>query len=186
MRANKLFKRPKAENGAGRAVKIKHILLPEEVVEDLKLFKDSYTEVLGTKVTFEQMFRRWMDQVSRFDPDVLAYFLEVKNIRKDGAKKVAEGLGLTVEQLEENRAAFDPTEGEVWELSYYFEKEGEDDVEAHVGDKTAFYAIIDGHYIGITQMLAEGWTLHNEIGIELDIDQAWKIRNAIKEHQAKK
>lgn len=82
MRASKLFKRPKAENGAGRAVKIKHVLLPEEVVEDLKLFKESYTEVLGTKVTFEQMFRRWMDHVSRFDPDVVAYFQEVKSIRK--------------------------------------------------------------------------------------------------------
>ena len=59
-------------------------------------------------------------------------------------------------------------------------------MESYAGDKAAFYAIIDGHYIGITQMLADGWTLHNEIGIELDIDQAWKIRNAIKEHQTKK
>lgn len=98
---------------------------------------------------------------------------------------MTEDLAHTVKQLE-NRAAFDPTEGEVWDISYHFEKEGEDDVEAHIGDRTAFYAIIDSRYIGISQMLADGWTLCNEFGVELDIEQAWKIRNAIREFALKK
>ena len=183
MRANKLFKRPKAENGAGRSVKIKHLLLPQEVIEDLKLYRDCYTECLGVKVSYEQMFRRWMDQIGRIDSDVAQMFIQAKMTRKEEQERMAAGLGITAEQLKENEAAFDPADpvNEPWELRYMFEKDGEE-VEAYLGDKAAFYAKMNGRSVGMAAMIHDGWTLMNEVGVELDINEAWRIHNIIKAH----
>lgn len=193
MRANKLFKRPKAENGAGRSVKIKHLLLPEEVVKDLRLYKDIYSVCLAkekdengdpilVRVTFEQMFRRWMDQVGRFDSDVADKFVQIKKSRMKEQEHMAAGLGITAEQLKENEAAFDPADlvNEPWELRYKFEKNGEE-VEAYLGDKAAFYAKMDGRSIGMAAMLKDGWTLMNEVGVNISIEDAWKINKIIKD-----
>ena len=197
MRANKLFKRPKAENGAGRSVKIKHLLLPEEVVDNLRHYRDSYSICLATekdeagnpipiKVTFEQMLRRWMDQVGRFDPDVATRFVQDKQHREEEQERMAAGFGLTPEQLEENIAAFDPTDpaNKPWMLKYVFEKNGEE-MEAIPGDKAPFYAKIGGRNVGMRDLLFNGWIFMNELGNELDIDQAWQINRLIKEHPEK-
>lgn len=195
MRANKLFKRPKAENGAGRSVKIKHLLLPAEVVEDLKTFQDCYKicfsqekdkngNPIPIRVTYEQMLRRWMDNIGRIDPDVAKMYLRIKEDRKKEQERMAADLGLTSEQLKENEAAFDPAdpENEPWKLSYFFEKDGEQ-VDALPGDLVPFYAKVNGLNIGMSRLLADGWTLQNEVGVELDLEQAQKIRALIKEHQ---
>ena len=195
MRANKLFKRQRAERGSGRTVKIKHLLLPADVVEDLKTFQDCYELCFSTekdkngypipiRVTYEQMIRRWIDNISRIDPDVAKMFLQIKEDRKKEQERLAAGLGLTPEQLKENEAAFDPTdpENEPWKLSYFFEKDGER-VEALPGIYTPFYAKINGRNVGMKDMLVDGWILMNEVGVELDFDQAVKICTLIKEHQ---
>lgn len=205
MRANKLFKRLKAEKGSGRTVKIKHLLLPEEVVEDLKIFQDCYEICFSPKkdengnpipirVTYEQMIRRWMDNISRIDPDVAKLFPIMKEQRKKEQERLAAGLGLTPEQLQKNEAAFDPTapENEPWKLKYFFEKDGEEvDAIPYLGQPFfagrlyyPFYVIIDGQNVGMSKMLADGWTLQNEIGEELDFEQASKLCTLIKEHQS--
>ena len=84
MKSRKLFTRKKAKNGEGRQSVIKHLLLPEEVIKELRLYKDAYSICLSRKkdergntipvqVTWEQMLRRWMDNVGRFDKDVKEY-----------------------------------------------------------------------------------------------------------------
>lgn len=197
MRVNKLFKRQKAEKGSGRTVKIKHLLLPAEVVEDLKTFQECYKicfsrekdengNPIPIRVTYEQMIRRWMDNISRIDPDVAKLFPIMKEQRKKEQERLAAGLGLTPEQLGANLATYDPTnpEDEPWKLRYCFEKDGEE-VEALPGDLTPFYAKRDGNYFGMKDMLSAGWTLQNEIGDELNFEQAKKIRTLIKEHSEK-
>lgn len=180
MRANKLFKRPKAENGAGRSVKIKHLLLPEEVVEDLRLYKDIYSVCLAkekdengnpipVRVTFEQMFRRWMDNISRIDPDVQRAFETAKASRM------------------EQPQTFDvnPAEGEIWEMRHFFERDGEQ-VDAVPGDLAPFYAVINGRRIGMKALLADDWVLMNEAGIEIDYDKAGEVSRILKEHLSAK
>lgn len=119
MRANKLFKRQKAENGAGRTVKVKHLLLPEEVVEDLKVFKSCYEHCLSTekkkdgtpkivRVTYEQMFRRWMNNIGRFDPDVVKMFHLIKENQAKEQERIAFDLGITPKQLKDNITSYDP------------------------------------------------------------------------------
>lgn len=197
MRANKLFKRQKAENGAGRTVKVKHLLLPEEVVEDLKVFKSCYELCLSTekekdgtpkiiRVTYEQMLRRWMDNIGRFDPDVVKMFNHIKEYQANEQGNMAAKLGLSPEEYQANWDAFDPSdvENKPWELRYRFEKDGEE-VEALPGVYTPFYAKINGRNVGMKDMLADEWTLRNENGDELDFEEAMKICVLIKEHQKK-
>lgn len=197
MRANKLFKRQKAENGAGRTVKVKHLLLPEEVVEDLKVFKSCYELCLSTekekdgtpkiiRVTYEQMLRRWMDNIGRFDPDVVKMFNHIKEYQANEQEYMASELGLTAEEYKENLDSFEPAavENKPWKLRYFFEKDG-DEVEALPGVYTPFYAKINGRNVGMKDMLVDGWTLQNDIGVEIDFEDAHKICALIKEHQNK-
>lgn len=184
MRIRKLFTKVKGKNGEGRKATIKHLLLPAEVVQELKLYKDAYSVCLSrekdeegnpvpVKVSWEQMFRRWMDNVGRFDKDVKDYVDEGKKYR------------------EENPPAptfhVDPTEGDIWEMKYVFERDGEE-LEAHLGDRSPFFAWVteNGRKFrkGFKDMLAEGWTLMNDAGIEIDdIEVAWNINRIIWAHQ---
>lgn len=72
MRTKQLYTRPRGKRGEvnGRSTKSKHILLPEDTFDELQLFKQAYEKRLGKRVTWEQMLRRWMDNVGRFDRDV--------------------------------------------------------------------------------------------------------------------
>lgn len=177
MRANKLFKRPKAENGAGRSVKIKHLLLPEEVVEDLRLYKDIYSICLAkeedeggnpipVRVTFEQMFRRWMDNIGRIDPDVQRAFEAAKASRTEQPQTFD----------------VDPAEGDIWEMRHFFERDGEE-MEAVPGDLAPFYAVVNGKGVGMKALLADDWVLMNEAGVEIDYDKAVEVSRILKEHR---
>lgn len=81
MKLNKLVKKKRGEKGKGRATIFKPINLPEDVIEDLKLYRDIYGikfspnkdeggNTIPVKITYEQILRRWMDNVGRFDPEV--------------------------------------------------------------------------------------------------------------------
>ncbi len=113
MRIRKLFTKEKAKNGEGRRATIKHLLLPEEVVQELKLYKDAYSVCLSrekdewgnpvpVRVSWEQMFRRWMDQVGRFDKDVKDYVDDAKKSRAENPPAPTFPV--------------DPTEGEMWDI----------------------------------------------------------------------
>ena len=176
MRSRKLFTRKKAKNGEGRQSVIKHLLLPEELIRELRLYKDAYSICLAREkdervnITWEQMLRRWMDNVGRFDKDVKEY---VKTAR---------------EHLDANPPAptfpVDPTEGEIWKMRYFFEHDGEE-LDAILGDLTPFYAVKEGRNVGMKQLFAEGWMLLNEVGIEITYEQAVKISQILKQHKKK-
>ena len=181
MRSRKLFTRQKAKNGEGRQSVIKHLLLPEEVVQALKLYKDAYSVCLArekdewgnpipVQVTWEQMLRRWMDNVGRFDKDV-------KNYVESTKAHLAANPPAPVYPV-------DPTEGDIWEMRYFFERDGEE-LDAIPGDLTPFYAVKKGRRMGMKQLFADGWVLMNEAGIEIDYDQAAEVSRILKEHPKK-
>ena len=120
--------------------------------------------------------------MGRFDPDVVRVADELREDRKEFNENMASGLGITAEQLEDNQASFDPAGEDCWELSYSFIREGEE-VEAIPGDREAFYAKLNGKSVGMSAMVADGWTLISEIGVEIDFDKAWEINKLIKEHK---
>ena len=75
-----IFKiKKRGRKGEGRAVKFKALMLPEEIIQELKLYKDHYCMVESTqddewgnpipaRVSFEQMLRHWMDNMDAIDP----------------------------------------------------------------------------------------------------------------------
>ena len=179
--------KPRGKKGEGRTVKFVPVNLPVDVVEDLKLYRDIYTGFLPEKISFESMFRRWFGMVAEYDPEIQKAFNEAKKSRREFAERMAAGLNITVEQLKENEAAYDPTapENKPWLLQYFFEKDGEK-LEAIPGDKAPFFAKVDGRNVGMKEMFANDWILQNEIGCELDFDQAQKICFLIRKHKAEK
>ena len=178
MRSRKLFTRKKAKDGEGRQAVIKHILLPEEVVAELRMFKDAYAVCLSrekdqwgnpipVQVTWEQLFRRWMDNVGRFDKDVKDY--------------VESGKAYLTDNPPAPVYPVDPTEGEIWEMRHFFERDGEE-LDAIPGDLTPFYAVKEGRNVGMKQLFADGWVLMNDAGIEIDYDQAAAVSRILKQH----
>ena len=181
MRSRKLFTRQKARNGEGRQSVIKHLLLPEELIRELRLYKDAYSICLSRKkdergntipanITWEQMLRRWMDNVGRFDKDVKEY------VESGKAHLAANPPAPTF--------PVDPTEGEIWKMRHYFERDGEE-LDAIPGDMTPFYAVKEGRNVGMKQLFADGWVLMNEAGIEIDYNKAAEVSRILKEHQKK-
>ena len=170
-----LAKRPKAKNGQKRQVTIKHILLPEELVAELQLYKQAYSDVLNQKVSWEQMFHRWMENIGRFDPDV--------KLRVEAMKTPV----TTPEQVEQpslkKTFLVDPTEGEVWNMKYYFEKDGEQlEAEWAKSDKASFSVKVNNRYCGVREMKKNGWVLMNDAGIEISEDQAMVIAQKRRKH----
>ena len=179
MKLNKLVKKKRGEKGKGRATIFKPINLPEDVIEDLKLYRDIYGvkfspnkdesgNPIPVRISYEQILRRWMDNVGRFDPEVQCEVLAVKEYRKNHPVVTY---------------PVDPTEGEVWDLRYFFERDGEQ-LEARLGDMAPFYARLKGRNVGIKALLEDEWVFMNDAGIEITLDQAIIIRNKIREHQA--
>ena len=143
-------------------------MISQDLKDRLSELKDAYECCYNETVTYDQMLARWASQVKRFDPQVAAYLTEMRERRKMTQVAIAEGLGITAEQL---------TENEPWNLRYFFDKDGEQ-LPAILGEQSPFYMTIDGD---MEACLMDGWTLQNEIGVELDIDQAWKINRLIKD-----
>lgn len=76
-----IFKiKKRGRKGEGRAVKFKALMLPEDIIEELKIYKDHYSMAESTqkdeygnplpaRVSYEQMLRHWMDNIDAFDPE---------------------------------------------------------------------------------------------------------------------
>ena len=175
-----LAKRPKAKNGQKRQVTIKHILLPEELVAELQLYKQAYSDVLSQKVSWEQMLHRWMENIGRFDPDV--------KLRVEAIKTPVITPEQTVEQQVEQPAleqtfSGDPTEGEGWDMKYYFEKNGVQlEAEWAKSENASFSVKLNNRYYGVKEMQKKGWILKNEDGIKISEEQAMVIAQKRKKH----
>lgn len=186
MISKKFGRKPKAKDNTGRSTKVTSIMISQNLKDRLSELKDAYECCYNETVTYDQMLTRWADNVGRFDPKVLVSLDIIREERKKEQERLAAGLGLTAEQLKANEESFDPTDPEIepWKVSYSFEKDGKQ-VEALPGTYTPFYAKINGRNVGMKDMLVDGWILMNEVGVELDFDQAVKICALIKEHSEK-
>ena len=170
-RERNIYKPLRRKHGEG-VEKFSTVGLKNEVALEFKHLVKAYSEVYGQKMTPTQVIKRFMDAgVKRCDPDVYAVFSRLKE----------EG---TPEPILEIAHPVDPTEGDVWELRYFFEKDGEE-LEAHPGDKTSFYCHYNGKNVGISSMLHDGWKLYNDGGIEINKEQAKIISEKIKSKSAK-
>ena len=184
---------PKARRGpkhpSDERVSYGALRLPDTLLTELRLYRDIYSDVLSERegtpvsVTFDQMLRRWMDNVGRFDAEMQRRYADCVRTRRTFLETTAEKTELTVEQIERNMAAVDPTEGEIWEIRHFFERDG-DELDAIPGDLAPFYAVKDGRNVGIKQLFAEGWILMNDAGVEIDYDQAAEVSRILKEHRA--
>ena len=59
-------------------------------------------------------------------------------------------------------------------MRYFFEKDGEE-IEAYTGYWPGFYAVVDGEKRDQEAMMADGWILMNDAGIEISQTQAIEI-----------
>ena len=73
----------RGKKGNGRATVFKAVQLPVDIIDELKIYRDVYGFLqskgkdaqgnpIPEKVSFEQMLRRWMDNVDSFDPEAHA------------------------------------------------------------------------------------------------------------------
>ena len=93
-------------------------------------------------------------------------------------EEVKEGM-----PVPETAASVDPTEGEVWNMRYFFERDGEE-IEAYRGYWPGFFAEVDGEERDQKEMMADGWVLMNEAGIEISPAQAIQISIEIRSREA--
>lgn len=65
----------------------------------------------------------------------------------------------------------------------YFSKDGIK-VEARPGNRTPFYALINGEYIGYNRLLMNGWKMMDDAETVIDYDvEAWSLNRAIREKE---
>lgn len=180
-----IFKSKKrGRKGEGRATHFKPLQLPEDIITDLKLFKDAYSWLtsdkkdehgypLPARISFEQMLRHWMDNVYTFDPEISEY---VENVHQEWERRNVRHL--------EGQGNINPFEYPVWELQYSFNVDG------------VFYdAVFDGETFichdedkdadGLTleEMYNHNWPLSNDADYEFTLEQAHEVCRRLKEHQ---
>lgn len=144
--------------------------LNDEVASELKLVVKAYSEVYG-KMTPAQVIKRLIDAgLKRCDPEVFDAFIRLTE-------------GGTPEPVLEIVHQVDPTEGEVWEMQYFFEKDGEQlAAEWAKSDKASFSVKINNRSCGVREMLKNGWILMNDGGIEINEEQAMVVAQKRKKH----
>lgn len=170
MEKNKIFySPPRRRHGEGTG-KFCTFNLQEKISEEFKLLLQAYSEVYGQKVTPTQVIKRFMDiGVQLCDPDVFEIF----------SQKKKEEVGDT--NFPSLQTA-DPTEGEVWNNEYFFEKVGER-FSAHISKEGKFSFKQSQHrYIPLKKMLEYGYTLINDEGIIINEHQAGTIGKKIVNH----
>ena len=83
----------RGRKGEGRATVFKAIQLPVDIIDELKLYRDVYGALqsktkdsngnpIPEKVSFEQILRRWMDNVDYFDPEAHAMVNNILSERR--------------------------------------------------------------------------------------------------------
>lgn len=75
----------------------------------------------------------------------------------------------------------DPVEGDVWDMEYLAVLDG-DEITLAVDPELAFSAVINGEKMGAEQLIAAGYVLMNDAGIEFGLDKAKEISAKILAH----
>lgn len=179
MKSIKFGSKKRGPKGEGRAVIYKPMQLPVDLIEDFKIYKDAYGMLFSEEkdeygnpipvhVTFEQMLRRWMDNVKRFDKEIQKEVDEYRRIR-------------TMQPMP-NLYPVDPCEGDIWEMQYSAWRNGID-YPLTVDKDLAFYAIIDGEKKGAEQLINEEYKIQNDAGVVIDLKNAFRVGTKILKHQ---
>ena len=172
-------KKPRGRKGEGRAVLFKPVNLPVDVLEDLRLFKniyeiahsegkDQWGNPVPSKLSYGQVLTHWMENVESFDPEIAGEFAKAKRARK--AAPVTYPVN--------------PTEGDVWEMEYFFTNDDGDEVKATPDACGTFIADMEGFKATADSMRLNGWSLINDAGIEISAEQAKAIASIILSHRA--
>ena len=171
-------KKPRGKKGEGRSAIFKPVNLPVDVLADLKLLKNIYEVTLSkekdkggspipVKITYGQMLTHWMDNLKKIDPAVAKEFKRAKRLRATFPKDYA----------------VDPTEGDVWEMQYFFTNDEGEELEATVDRSTGtFICSMKGFKVTADNMLLNDWSLISEAGIELSGEQARAVAQKILAH----
>lgn len=168
-RSKNIYKPLRNRHGEGKR-RYTTIGLNDEVAAEFKLVVNAYSEVYG-KMTPAQVIKRLIDAgLKRCDPEVFDAFIRLTE-------------GGTPEPVLEIVHQVDPTEGEVWEMQYFFEKDGEQlAAEWAKSDKASFSVKINNRSCGVREMLKNGWILMNDGGIEINEEQAMVVAQKRKKH----
>ena len=168
-RSKKIYKPLRNRHGEGKR-RYTTIGLNDEVAAEFKLVVNAYSEVYG-KMTPAQVIKRLIDAgLKRCDPEVFDAFIRLTE-------------GGTPEPVLEIVHQVDPTEGEVWEMQYFFEKDGKQlAAEWAKSDKASFSVKINNRSCGVREMLKNGWILMNDGGIEINEEQAMVVAQKRKKH----
>ena len=181
MKGIKFGSKKRGPKGEGRAVIYKSVQLPVDLIEDLKMYKNAYGMILAEEedewgnpipvhVTFEQMFRRWMDNVKKFDKDVQKEVEAYRRIRESRPDPVLYPV--------------DPCDGDIWEMEYTAWRNGEE-YPLTVDNELAFYAVIDGEKKGAEQLINEEYELQNDAGIVIEMKDVYRVSKKILKHMSK-
>lgn len=168
-REKNIYKPLRRKHGEGTG-KFATIGLKQEVADEFKFLVKAYSDIYGQKMTPTQVIKRLMDAgVKRCDPNVYAVFSMLK---KEG----------TPEPIITHPV--DPTEGDIWDLTYFFEKDGEQ-LAATVTKNVSgtFSAKLRNRCYGLNELFKKGWRLFNDAGIEISQEQAKIIAEKIREHK---
>lgn len=168
-RSKNIYKPLRNRHGEGKR-RFTTIGLNDEVAAEFKQVVKAYSEVYG-KMTPAQVIKRLIDAgLKRCDPEVFDAFIRLTE-------------GGTPEPVLEIVHQVDPTEGEVWEMQYFFEKDGEQlAAEWAKSDKASFSVKINNRSCGVREMLKNGWILMNDGGIEINEEQAMVVAQKRKKH----
>ena len=177
-----IFKiKKRGRKGAGRAVKFKALMLPEDIIEELKFYKDYYSRLESTekdefgnpipaRVSFEQMLRHWLDNIDAFDPDAFDDVRCMKEMRRKHP----------VPQM------FDvnPFDYPVDQFVYYFETD-DGEVAAEFNGETFVCTEDFRDYKGKTldEMYNQNWPIANDAGLEFTLEQAHELCRRMKKLQ---
>ena len=161
----------RGKKGNGRATVFKAVQLPVDIIDELKLYRDVYGFLqskgkdaqgnpIPEKVSFEQMLRRWMDNVDCFDPEAHAMVNSILRERRD--------LPPTYE--------VDPFRYPVNEFQYMFETdEGEVECDFMAGTFECHEAESSYNGLSLEDMYRKNFHLINDAGYEFSLEQAHEL-----------
>ena len=165
------FTKKRGKKGNGRATVFKAVQLPVDIIDELKLYRDVYgflqsktkdaqENPIPEKVSFEQMLRRWMDNVDCFDPEAHAMVNSILRERRD--------LPPTYE--------VDPFRYPVNEFRYMFETdEGEVECDFMAGTFECYDAESSYNGLSLDEMYRKNFHLINDAGYEFSLEQAHEL-----------
>lgn len=169
-----IFKiKKRGRKGEGRTVKFKALMLPEDIIDELKFYKDHYSIAESThkdesgnpipvRVSFEQMLRHWMDNIDAFDPEAYEEVQSMKRYRDEHP----------VIPLHE----VDPFKYPIDQFTYYFETD-DGEIEAQFNGETFVCSedYLDFKGRTLDDMYNQNWPLICDGGHEFSLEQAHEL-----------